>query len=301
MSFKKSQKKLIKVKIALMGASGSGKTFSSLRLAKGLGNKIAVIDTENGSASLYADKFDFDVLEIKPPFETEKYIRAIKDAEQMGYEVLIIDSLSHAWAGEGGLLEQKEKLDSRSGGYNNSFTNWASITKKQEAFKSAFLHSNLHIICTMRSKQDYVLETNDKGKMVPKKVGLAPVQRGDLEYEFTVVFDVGMNHESSASKDRTGLFLDKIFKITEDTGKQINSWLHLNAVSPTNIEQLTNLIGNISNELGDIPREIKREIFVKLREENIPDSELETAIRFEFNNKLKPKQEILMASDEVFV
>jgi hypothetical protein len=220
--FKKAEKKSIKIKIAVTGASGSGKTFSSLSLASGLGKKIAVIDTENGSASLYADQFEFDVLELKPPFETEKYISAIKSAEDAGYDVLVIDSLSHAWAGEGGLLEQKEKLDGRGG---NSYTNWASITKKHEILKSAFLQSNIHIIITMRSKQDYVMEANDRGKMTPKKVGLAPIQREGLEYEFTTVFDVAMTHEAMVSKDRTGLFVDKIFKITPQTGEQIKDWL----------------------------------------------------------------------------
>jgi AAA domain len=284
--FKKSQKKSIKIKIAITGASGSGKTFSALRLANGLGKKIAVIDTENGSASLYADKFDFDVLELKPPFETEKYIHAIKDAENAGYEVLIIDSLSHAWAAEGGLLEQKEKLDS----YNprsNTYTNWAAITKKHEMFKSAILHSDLHVICTMRSKQDYVLELNDKGKMVPKKIGMAPVQRDGLEYEFTTVFDIAMNHEAIASKDRTDLFSDKIFPITEDIGKQIKNWLSSNSVSPTNKEELVRILGSLGEEYKNVSRETLNTIYAKLKHEYIADSDLEPIIRSEIEHILK--------------
>lgn len=222
--FQKAQRKSIKLSLALTGPSGAGKTFSALTLAKGLGKKIAVIDTENGSASLYSDKFEFDVVELTPPFTTLKYIDAINFAEKSGYDVLIIDSLSHAWAGEGGLLQEKESLDQRGG---NSYTNWATITKKHEAFKSAFLHSNIHIITTMRSKQDYVIEINEKGKQAPKKVGLAPIQRDGIEYEFTIVFDIAINHECVASKDRTNIFHDSIFKITEDTGASIKKWLQM--------------------------------------------------------------------------
>lgn len=236
--FKKAQRKSIKLRLAITGPSGSGKTFSALMLAKGLGKKIAVIDTENGSASLYSDKFEFDVVELTPPFTTEKYIDAINFAEKSGYDILIIDSLSHAWAGEGGLLQVKESLDQRGG---NSFTNWASITKKQEAFKSSFLHSNIHIITTIRSKQEYIIEINEKGKQAPKKVGLAPVQREGIEYEFTIVFDIAMSHECVASKDRTNIFYDSIFKITEETGSSIKKWLSIEDKNfqPTNQHQKT--------------------------------------------------------------
>lgn len=220
--FKKAERKLAKLKLAITGPSGSGKTFSALRLAKGMGGKVAVIDTENGSASLYSDQFEFDVLELTPPFTTEKYIKAVELAEKSGYTTLILDSITHAWAGEGGLLEQKEQLDARPG--SNHYMNWGTITKKHEQFKSALLHSPLHIVATMRSKMDYA-QTEENGKKKVSKLGLAPVQRDGLEYEFTVVFDVAMNHEAVASKDRTGLFVDRIFKVSEETGKTIADWL----------------------------------------------------------------------------
>lgn len=222
-AFKKAERKQAKLKLAITGPSGSGKTYSALRLATGLGGKIAVIDTENGSASLYSDRFDFDVLTLDAPYENQKYLTAIADAVKAGYDILIIDSLSHQWAGEGGLLNKKEQLDARSG--SNSYANWAKMTPEHEKLKSAILHSDIHVIGTMRSKQDYVLETNDKGKQAPKKVGLAPVQRDGMEYEFTTCFDVAMNHEAVASKDRTSLFVDKIFQITEETGKTLKTWL----------------------------------------------------------------------------
>lgn len=219
--FKKAEKKQVKFKVAITGPSGSGKTYSSLCLAQGMGGKVALIDTENGSASLYADKFEFDVVEMSPPYTTEKYIQSIQGAVQAGYDVLIIDSITHAWAGAGGLLEQKEQLDSRS--KSNSYTNWGAITKNHEAFKAAILHAPIHIIATMRSKQDYVVE-NVNGKNVPRKVGMAPVQRDGMEYEFTTVFDAAMDHTVAVSKDRTDLFRGKIFTITSDTGKQIVEW-----------------------------------------------------------------------------
>lgn len=221
-NFKKAEKKQVKLKLALTGPSGAGKTMSALRLATGLGGKIAVIDTENGSASLYADKFAFDVLEITPPFTTEKYIAAINDAEKAGYGIVVIDSLTHAWAGEGGLLEQKAQLDARPG--SNHWANWKPIDQKDNALKNALLHSPLHIIATMRSKMEYA-QTEDNGKKKVEKLGMAPIQRDGLSYEFTIVFDLAMNNEAAASKDRTDMFAGKFFKITEQTGQQIQKWL----------------------------------------------------------------------------
>jgi len=228
--FKKAERKQAKIKLLITGPAGSGKTFSALRLATGIGGRIAVIDTENGSASLYSDNFAFDVLTFPPPFTTERYISAITNAEKCGYHVLVIDSITHAWAGEGGLLEQKEKLDGI--GKGSSYTNWATITKKHEAFKAAILQSSMHVVCTVRSKQDYILQENDKGKAVPRKIGLAPVQRDGLEYEFSIVFDVAMSHDAEVSKDRTGLFTDQIIRITEQTGKTIKDWLNTIQPSP---------------------------------------------------------------------
>lgn len=217
--FKKAQRKAVKIRIAVTGSSGSGKTYSALLLAKGLGGNVAVIDTENGSASLYCDLFNFDVMEIEAPFTTEKYIAAINAAVKAKYNILVIDSISHEWTA---LLEEKDGVD-RVGG--NSYTNWAKVTKKHELFKSTMLHSNIHVIATMRAKQDYIIEINEKGKQAPKKIGMAPIQREGMDYEFTTVFDIGMTHEATTSKDRTGIFIDKTFKVTEETGEKIRDWL----------------------------------------------------------------------------
>lgn len=264
--FKKAEKKQVKFKVAITGPSGSGKTYSSLCLAQGMGGKVAVIDTENGSASLYADKFEFDVLEIAPPYTIEKYIESIRAAVNAKYDVLIIDSLTHAWAGEGGLLEQKEQLDSRS--KSNSYTNWGTITKKHEAFKAAILHSPIHIVATMRSKQDYVIE-NVNGKNVPRKVGMAPVQRDGMEYEFTTVFDAAMDHTVIAAKDRTDLFRGRIFTITPETGKQIMEWAKTGAEVTANVpppaqpkpQQQPNPIGVLLKEKGWTPEQAKEWAF----------------------------------------
>jgi hypothetical protein len=217
------------LKLAISGPSGSGKTYSALLIAIGIGKKIAVVDTENGSASLYAGMekgplqgIEFDVLDINPPYTIQRYNEAITTAEKAGYDVLIIDGISPAWAGDGGLLAKKEALDARGG---NSYTNWAGITKEHEIFKARLLNADIHLICTLRSKQDYVLEVNEKGKQAPKKVGMAPIQRDGMEYEFTTVFDLAMDHNAIASKDRTSLFDGEIFKPSAETGKKIMAWL----------------------------------------------------------------------------
>lgn len=238
--FKKAQRIAVKLKIAITGPSGSGKTYSALALAKGLGGKIALIDTENGSASLYSDKFDFDTIELKAPFSTEKYIDAIKIAEKNQYNVLIIDSMSHGWNAEGSILDQKTIIDSRGG---NQFTNWKTLTPKQNSFISAITQSNINVICTLRVKSEYIIQENDKGKKVPIKIGLSPIQKEGIEYEFTTVFDISMNHEASVSKDRTSLFVDHIFKINEEAGKKFITWLHsavqIEEIEPPKLKPLT--------------------------------------------------------------
>lgn len=257
MTFKKAERKRVKIKLAIAGPSGSGKTFSALRLAKGLGGKIALIDTENGSASLYSDKFDFDSMELSPPYTTDRYVEAINAAVKAGYNVLIIDSITHQWDGEGGILNKKAKLDSIPG--SNSYTNWNTLTPEHERFKSAMLHSDIHLIATVRSKQDYILAENGKGKMAPKKVGMAPVQRDGMEYEFTVFFDVNMNHDAQASKDRTDLFInDNLFKITEETGRDLEKWLASAPMSRDDIKKKLTVIGTRHQmSLDHIADEIK--------------------------------------------
>ena len=231
LQFKKAQYVSKKARIGLSGPSGSGKTLTALKIASGIcqteGNtKIALVDTENNSSVLYSDRIEFDVLNIDPPFQIEKYIEAIKSAEQAGYQVIILDSISHAWAGEGGLLDVQGKL---ADGGMNSFTAWRKLTPQHNAFVEAMIRSKLHVIATMRAKMDYIIEQTDKGKAVPKKVGLAPIQREGMDYEFDIVFDLDLAHNAMSSKDRSSLFDGKIItKPAEEVGTQIITWLNRN-------------------------------------------------------------------------
>ncbi len=235
MKLRKSERKRAKIKMALQGSSGSGKTMSSLLLAKGLTqgdfSKVAIIDTENGSADLYAHLGDYNVLSLSPPFTPENYIKAIEVCEKAGMEVIILDSISHCW---------DELLDFHSKLAGNSFTNWQKVTPRLNSFIQKMLQSNCHIIATMRTKQDYVLNQKD-GKYIPEKVGLKAVQRDGVDYEFTLVFDIDIKHNAISSKDRTGLFKDTVeFKITEETGMKILQWCNSgseNTITKKDIQQ----------------------------------------------------------------
>ena len=224
MSFRKAEKRKAKLRLAITGTAGSGKTYGALLIAQGLGGKIAVIDTENGSGDLYANKFDYDICRINAPYTVQKYLQNIHEAEEAGYDVLIIDSLSHAWAGEGGLLDMQGKIadSSRSG---NSFAAWRQVTPWQNRLVETILTSKCHIIATMRSKTDYIQVENEKGRTEIKKVGLAPVQRDGVEYEFTTVFDLSITHSASVSKDRTSLFDGQIFQLSPEVGEKLKEWL----------------------------------------------------------------------------
>ncbi len=218
MELRQSERKQAKIKLAIQGCSGSGKTYSALLLAYGLINdwsKIAIIDTENGSADLYAHLGSYQVLSMKPPYSPERYIQAIETCVKSGIECIIIDSISQCWEF---LLEYHASLS------GNSFANWALVGKRQKKFVDAILQAESHLIATIRTKQDYVLNQKD-GKYVPEKVGLKSVQRDGLDYEFTIVFDIDSKHHSKTSKDRTGLFTDRSdFMITTASGKEILEW-----------------------------------------------------------------------------
>lgn len=198
-AFKKATKAQSKLRISIFGPSGSGKTYTSLLIASALGGPVALIDTERGSASKYAgDVADFDALELTS-YEPAKYIRAIGEAAKERYPVLVIDSLSHAWSGKGGILEQKDAKGGR-------FDAWKELTPQQTDLLEAILAYPGHVIVTMRSKTEYVLDQveNRSGKMVstPRKVGLAPVQRQDLEYEFDVVLRLDADNIAHVEKTR---------------------------------------------------------------------------------------------------
>lgn len=242
--FRKAERCKAKLRLGITGPAGSGKTYSALQIAFGIGGKVAVIDTESGSADLYAHLGEYDVCTIEAPYTVQKYLAAIKAAEDAKYDVLIIDSLSHAWAGEGGLLDQQGKI--ADSGKGNSYTAWRQVTPWHNKLVDAILQSPCHIIATMRSKMEYVLSTNDKGKLEPKKVGMAPIQREGMEYEFTVVFDLSQNHVAAATKDRTSLFDGQIFTPSTDTGKMLLDWLESGADAPE--PTITNDIQGLNTE-----------------------------------------------------
>jgi len=227
--FRKAERKSSKIRLALCGPAGSGKTFSALLIAKGLGEKIAVIDTENGSGELYAHLFDYDVASLQPPFTPKRYVELIKGAEKAGYDVLIIDSLSHAWAGTGGVLDMKD-LATKASKSGNSFTAWRDVTPEHNSLVDAIIFSNLHVIVTMRTKTAWEIVDDGNGRKKPVKIGLSPVQRDGLEYEFTTVLDLSSDHVASCTKDRTSLFDGKFFVPSVETGQDLRTWFTAPAV-----------------------------------------------------------------------
>jgi hypothetical protein len=224
--FHRAERKRSKLRLAIAGPSGAGKTYSSLLIGSGITSmdKIAVIDTESGSADLYADLGPYSTLTVCPPYSPQKYIDAIHAAEQSGFELIIIDSLSHAWSGEGGLLDQQGKAtDTKYRG--NSWAAWREITPQHNQLVETMLHSSCHIIATMRSKTAYEQTVDSNGRKKIEKLGLAPIQRDGIEYEFTTVFDLALNHTAMVSKDRTKLFDGQYFTPNAEVGKALRQWL----------------------------------------------------------------------------
>lgn len=244
MFIRKAERRKAKLRLGIAAPSGAGKTYSALLMAFGLGGKVGLIDTEHGSGDLYAHLGDYDIIGIEAPYTVPKYLQAIKAFEEAGYDTIIIDSLSHAWAGDGGLLDKQGKI--ADSGKANGFAAWRTITPEHNALVEAMLKSPCHIIATMRAKQEYVLETNDRGKQTPKKVGMAPVQRDGMEYEFTVMLDIDMNHVASASKDRTTLFDGQFFKVGPEHGQRLKEWLEAGAEGP-NVDAILDGIRNAQN------------------------------------------------------
>lgn len=222
----KATKKKSKLRVMIEGAAGSGKTESALMLATAFG-RVAVVDTENGSASLYADRYNFDVIELGPEYTPERYIEAINEVEQTGnYDVIILDGISNEWSGEGGCLDIHNKLGGR-------FQDFAKVIPRHKKFVESILRSPLHVIATCRSKADYQID--EKTKRVTK-IGTAPEQRTDMDFEFSVVFSLNASHMAQATKDRTRLFDGKDHIITIETGKILINWLNSGA-EPTPVEE----------------------------------------------------------------
>lgn len=222
MKLNKAKRHQVKLRIGLSGASGFGKTYSALLLAYGMTNdwnKIAIIDTENNSASLYSHLGDFNVLVLTEPYQPERYIKAIETCEEAGMEVIIIDSITHEWSGKGGCLEIHEKLGGR-------FQDWAKVSPRHQAFIDKILNSKCHIITSVRRKTDYSMDADMNGKTRVVKHGTKEETRTGFEYELTVNFElINDKHLASASKDRTGLFMNKPeFIVNSATGRRLLEW-----------------------------------------------------------------------------
>lgn len=240
LEFKKAARKQVRIKVGLAGPAGSGKTMSSLLMAYGIvkaefptlsdadvWSKIVVIDTENGSGSLYVGTQvngmtigEYNTIDLIPPFDPQVFIDAIHMAENHGMDVIIIDSLSHAWAGAGGALDMQGKAAERT----SSWAAWRTVTPLHNKLVDAMLQSQCHVIANMRAKMEYQ-QTEENGKKAVKAIGMGVVMRDGIEYEFTVSFMLDYNHVASSTKDRTGLFDGKYFTIDANTGKKMYEWL----------------------------------------------------------------------------
>jgi len=243
MMFQKAVKQNLKARIALAGVAGSGKTFTGLTLASGLGNKIAVIDTENDRASLYADVFEFDKLNLTQ-HSPQMYTQAIQMAENAGYEVIVIDSLSHAWNGRGGALEM---VNARGG----RFQDWAQVTPHQNALMDAIINSRCHVIATMRTKTEYSMDKDNRGKTKVTKLGTQAVQRDGVEYEFDIVAQMDMNHNMTITKTRYAALDNRTIPQPKgDLATEILGWLN-SGVEPAQAataEQFQAITGHQPND-----------------------------------------------------
>jgi hypothetical protein len=221
---RKARRSATKLRLLLAGPSGSGKTWGALSIAKGMGGRTVVIDTEEGSSDLYDHLHEFDVIDLRPPFSPEAYIEAITAAESAGYEVIIIDSVTHCWSGPGGCLELLEDV-AKAQFRGNTWSAFSVITPRWRAFVDKILRSPAHVICCGRSKTE-TAQVDDHGKKKVAKLGMKLEARDGLEFEFTVCLDIIHDgHYATVSKDRTGLFQGDPKPITSETGRRLAEWL----------------------------------------------------------------------------
>lgn len=230
-----------KALVGFIGASGSGKTVSALLVAYGmmqekykddeevnLWEKIGVIDTEHKRSMLYVGQTFGDIevggfshIDLTPPYTTARYTKAIELLKESGCEVILIDSLSHQWTGEGGLIETHNSMT------GNSFQNWGKLSGETTDLIKALTSNDMHFLTTLRTKTEYVVEPNEKGKMAPRKIGTKPVQKDDLEYEFIINFHIDIDHMAFPTKDNTALFSDAARLLNAESGAQLYRWLEL--------------------------------------------------------------------------
>jgi hypothetical protein len=201
-SFAKATKGKKPLRLVLGGVSGAGKTYTALLFCKHLesitGKRTAAVDTEHYRMSLYADKFDFDVNNWEPPFDPRELIKTIKEAEKSGYGQFIIDSSTHFYNSEGGLLEiVNDAAKTRYGG--NVYAGWAVGTPIQNALIDTIIRSPLHIISCVRAKQGY-LETEKNNKKTYEKSAMELLQRDQFEFDFDFSIMMDMDNNGMVEK-----------------------------------------------------------------------------------------------------
>lgn len=251
----KAERKQAKLRMGLAAASGAGKTMSALLMASGMTewSKIYLIDTESGSADLYAHLGAYNVLTLPEPHTPENYNLAIQACEQAGAEVIVIDSVSHLWER---LLEEHSKLT------GNSFSNWRFITPRYDSFVKKILNSPCHIITTTRKKSDYSMDKDASGKTVISKMGLKEINRDTFDFDLTLNFALDQNHLATADKDRTGLFMGlQPFKITPETGKMLLDWCNSGAAPDLTktVELAQEVMAPATSHLKDLLIELKKQ------------------------------------------
>jgi AAA domain-containing protein len=223
--FKRAVRRQAKLRLAIEGPSGCGKTWTSLCLARGLvgaDGRIALIDTERGSASLYGEEHEFDVLELHDNYSPDRYRAALKAAADAGYDVVIVDSLSHAWEAAGGVQEIADR--NKKGG--NTWAGWATATPAYRGLIDAILQSPLHVVATMRTKSEWAETKDERGKTKYERVGTAPVMRAGVEYEFTLVCDMDLEHNLDVTKSRYSAISGQRFRHPgPELGEQLAAWL----------------------------------------------------------------------------
>lgn len=298
MEVKKAKREKLKVPIMITGASGSGKTVSALLMAKGIiekmfpdlsdqeqWEKIGVIDTEHKRSLLYAGSTvagvfigEFLHLDFEPPFTVDNYIKAFNMMKDSGVEVVIIDSISHAWSGEGGILEQVEMLSK--GKPNMKMVAWARVAPLEKQFMKLVTGNSVYVIATARSKQAYDMSKDDKGKTVVEKVGLKPDQKDVLEYEFAIALRLDQDHNAEATKDNSNMF-NLPFSVTPEVGHKIYDWsdqgIDLKKQRDDLISKITKLAGEseehekqfaaMHNKINNVPLvNVKNNVLERMKE-----------------------------------
>lgn len=291
--FRRASKAQSRLRFAIMGPPGSGKTYTALNLAKHMGGTTAVVDTEHGSSEKYANLFDFDVCQLTS-FHPSSYLEAIKAAGEAGYNNLIIDSMSHLWSGKEGVLEQVDKLAKRNGG--NSFSSWKDINPMLYKVIEAILSSPCNVICSFRTKVDYIIEENERGKKVPKKVGLAPVFKSEMEYEFDVVAEMNQENEMIVSKSRCPELAGQVIsKPGSEVAEMLQGWLNSGAPAKPKIDRdaVLSQSGTLLSELGWTSEDGKKHLkatYNKASRQFLTDDELTDFVSY-LSAQLEAKSE----------